>query len=151
MISWSHTPNHFSCTNLIIIKYELRSQYVKLTQLWPLTVNCVKVGLSVLSRKLIVKFSKICFFCIYVDQMIIRQRNNAFLQLQLYNIFTNVGLPSTYLKTITYKPTFMSQLHLPFELYPTLTLLKMCLRSQRTLFAINLKKKFWVDFCVISG
>ena len=33
-----------SCINLIITKYKLKSQYVKLAQLWPLTVNCVKVS-----------------------------------------------------------------------------------------------------------
>ena len=39
-----HTPNLSSCINLVITKYKLKSQYVQLTQLWPLTVNCVKVG-----------------------------------------------------------------------------------------------------------
>ena len=41
VISWSHTPSLFLCINLVITKYELKSQYVKLTQLWPLTVKCV--------------------------------------------------------------------------------------------------------------
>ena len=44
IISWLHTPNLSLSINLIITKYVLKSQYVKLTQLWPLTVNCVKVG-----------------------------------------------------------------------------------------------------------
>ena len=33
--------NLSSCINLVITRYELQSQYVKLTQLWSLTVNCV--------------------------------------------------------------------------------------------------------------
>ena len=37
-------PNLSSCINLVISKYELKSQYVKLTQLLSLTVNCVKVS-----------------------------------------------------------------------------------------------------------
>ena len=38
------TPNLSSYINLVIAKYEVKSQYVKLTQLWPLTVNYVKVS-----------------------------------------------------------------------------------------------------------
>ena len=38
------SPNLSLCINLVIAKYKLKSQYVKLTQLWPLTVNCVKVS-----------------------------------------------------------------------------------------------------------
>ena len=41
VISWLHKPNLSSCINLVIIKYELKSQYVKLTQLWPLPVKYV--------------------------------------------------------------------------------------------------------------
>ena len=62
-----------SCKNLVITKYKLNSQYVKLTQLWPLTYH---------------KIVKICFFCIYLDQMIVQQRVNVLFQIQLYDIFT---------------------------------------------------------------
>ena len=44
VISWSHTPNLSLYINLVIAKYESKSQYVKLTQLWQLTLNCVKVS-----------------------------------------------------------------------------------------------------------
>ena len=32
------------CINLVTTKYKLKSKYVKLTQLWPCTVNCFKVS-----------------------------------------------------------------------------------------------------------
>ena len=51
--------------NLVITKYKLKSQF-KLTQLWPLTVNCFKVS----SQSYPAGLSKICFLCTYVDQMI---------------------------------------------------------------------------------
>ena len=41
---WRHPVVLNSCINLVITKYKLKSQYVKLTQLWPLTVNCVIVN-----------------------------------------------------------------------------------------------------------
>ena len=50
---------------------------------------------AVLSVKLIIKYSKICFFFTYADQMNIQQRFNVLLQLQFYNILTNV-LPITF-------------------------------------------------------
>ena len=43
VISCSHAPKLSLCINLVITKYELKSQYVKLTQLWPF-VNCVRAG-----------------------------------------------------------------------------------------------------------
>ena len=65
---WSHPVVLSLCINLVIAKYKLKSQYVKLTQLWPLTVNCFKVS----SQSYLAGLSKICFLCIYVDQMIIQ-------------------------------------------------------------------------------
>ena len=44
VISWSNTPNLSSCINLVISKYKLKPQDIKLTQLWTLTANYVKVG-----------------------------------------------------------------------------------------------------------
>ena len=44
VISWLHPTNLPLYINLVITKHELKSQYVKLTQLWPLIVNYVKVG-----------------------------------------------------------------------------------------------------------
>ena len=41
---WSHPVVLNSCIKLVITKYKLKLQYVKLTQLWPLTVNCAKVS-----------------------------------------------------------------------------------------------------------
>ena len=43
VIVWSHTPNFSLCINLVTTKYDLKSQYVKLPQLWSLTVNCVLI------------------------------------------------------------------------------------------------------------
>ena len=48
--------------------YKLESQYVELTELWPLAVNCFKVS----SQSYLAGLSKICFFCTYVDQMVIQ-------------------------------------------------------------------------------
>ena len=62
VISWSHTPNLSSCIKLVIRKYVLKSQYVKLTQLWPLTVNCVKVG----SQSYLAGLRKLCFLYTYI-------------------------------------------------------------------------------------
>ena len=44
---------------IFITKYKLKLQYVKLTQLWPLTVNCFKVS----SQSYLAGLSKICFLC----------------------------------------------------------------------------------------
>ena len=41
---WSHPVVLNLCISLVIIKYKLKSQFVILTQLWPLTVNCFKVS-----------------------------------------------------------------------------------------------------------
>ena len=65
---WSHPVVLNLCISLVITKYKLKSQYVKLTQLWPLTVNCFKVS----SQSYLAGLSKICFLCTYVDQMIIQ-------------------------------------------------------------------------------
>ena len=137
------------CVN--ITKYKLKSHYVKLTQFWPLNVNCVLI----LTGRFIVKLSKICFLCTNVNQMITQQR--FLFQLQLYNIFTNVfslfpkvfynilkiyELNKIYNKIPKYCQTLvltiiinqvnsLSQLHLDFELYPLLTLLKICSRGLR--------------------
>ena len=66
---WSYPVVLNLCINLVITKYKLKSQF-KLTQLWPLTVNCFKVS----SQSYLAGLSKICFLCIYVEQMIIQQR-----------------------------------------------------------------------------
>ena len=42
---WTRGPPDFSlCISLVIIKYKLNTQYVKLTQLWPLAKSCIKVS-----------------------------------------------------------------------------------------------------------
>ena len=64
---WCHPVVLNLCINLVITKYKLKPQYVKLTWLWPLTVNCFKVS----SQFYLAGLSKICFLCTYVDQMII--------------------------------------------------------------------------------
>ena len=128
-----HYSRHlaFLCVNLIIIKYELKPQYVKLTQ------YDSKWVFSLIWQAYIIKFSKICFFCTYVGQMIIQQRLNVLLQVQFYNILTNVctddilkiyELHKIYnkkpkycqalvLTIIIYQANPMSQLHQAFELH----------------------------------
>ena len=108
-----------------------------------MTLNCklFESEFSVLSSRLIIrKLSKICFLCTYVDQMIIQHRFNVLLQLQFYNIFTNVlskvftdilkifELPKIFNKPkyyqtlvftiIIYQANSISQLHQAFDLYP---------------------------------
>ena len=63
----SHTVVLDLRINLVITKYKLRSQYVKLTQLWSLTVNCFEVS----SQSYLAGLYKTCFLWTYVDQMII--------------------------------------------------------------------------------
>ena len=41
---WSHPLVLNLFLNLVITNYKLKSQYVKLTQLWRLTVNCFKMS-----------------------------------------------------------------------------------------------------------
>ena len=65
---WSHPVVLDLCITVVITKYKLKSQYVKLTLLWPLTVNCFKVS----SKSYLAGLSKICFLCTYVDQMCIQ-------------------------------------------------------------------------------
>ena len=57
-----------------------------------MTLNCElrQSEFSVLSCRLFIKLPKICFLCTYVDQMIIQQRFNVLLEIQCYNIFTNI-------------------------------------------------------------
>ena len=53
---WNHPVVLNLCINLVITKSEIKSKYVKLTQLWPLTVKCFQVLVqvfSVISGKLI--------------------------------------------------------------------------------------------------
>ena len=57
-----------------------------------MTIKCelCKSGSSILSDRLIIKLSKICSLCTYVDQMNRKQKFDVLLQRQFYNIFTNV-------------------------------------------------------------
>ena len=120
-------------------KYKLKPQ-LKLTQLWPLIVDCFRVS----SQSYLAGIPKICFFCTYVDQMIIQQRllfcfKFSFTKFLLLffplfsNVFTNIlkiyELPKIYnkilkklLTIIIYQVNSMSQLHLASELYWKCTL-----------------------------
>ena len=71
--------------NLVITKYKLKSQF-KLTQLWPLTVNCFKVSFQSYPAGL----SKICFLCTYVGQMMIQQIIVLLFLLVFFPLFLNV-------------------------------------------------------------
>ena len=141
--SWSHPVVLHSCINLVTMKYKLKSQYVKLNQLWPLTVNCPKVSCqSHPSGRLIIKFWKICFLCTYVNQMIIQQRFDVFASNSVFQIFLLMFFPLSsltfwifmnYLKyiirylniakhllltIIINQANSMSKLHRVSELYP---------------------------------
>ena len=113
----------WTCINLVITKYKLKSQYVKLTQLLTL--------------------SKICVLCTYVDQMIIQQRLMFCFEISVtifllmffplfLKVFTNglkiFDLPKMYNKIpkycqtpvftiIIYQVNSTWQLHLASELY----------------------------------
>ena len=73
------------CINLIITKYKLKWQYVKLTQLWPLTVNCFNVSsqpdLAGLSKMFPLHISRPNDYTIEISVLLL---------IQFYNIFTNV-------------------------------------------------------------
>ena len=129
------------CINLVITKKKLRSQYIKLTQLWPITVNCFKVS----SQFHLAGLSKMFPLHIYRpnDYTI---EISVLLQIKFYNIFTNVSsiifrvvtnilkvyeLPKIYkiliiiiffFTIIIYQVNSMSQLHLAYECYRKCTL-----------------------------
>ena len=137
---WSHPVVSNLCINLVITKFKLKSQYVKLTQLWPFTVNCFRVS----SQSYLAGLSKICFLCTYVDQMIIQLRlvfclkfSFTIFSLMFLPLFSKVvtnilkiyELPKIYnkilkklLTIIIYQVNSMSQLHLASELYWKCTL-----------------------------
>ena len=131
---WNHSVVLNLCINLVITKNKSKSQYVKLTQLWPLTVNYFKVS----SQSYLEGLSKICFVCTYVDQMVVRYRLvfcfkfsfTMFLLmfLPLFTKFVNnilkiYELPEIYeilkklFTIIIYQFNSMSQLYLASELY----------------------------------
>ena len=137
------------CINLVITKYKLKSQYVKLTQLWTLTVNCFKVC----SQSYLAGLLKIwCFLCTNVDQMITQYKlvfcfkfSFTIFLLMFLSLFSKVvtnilkiyELPKIYdTKKIVYNN------HLPGQFYVTTssgfwTLLKLYTWGKRTLSALN--------------
>ena len=89
---WSYPVVLNLCMNLVITKYKSKSQYVKLTQLWPLTMICFKVSSQVLSGRLIKNMFPLHICRAYDYTIEIR----VLLHNQFYNIVTNV--PSIILK-----------------------------------------------------
>ena len=84
---WSDPAVLNLCINLVITKYRLKSQYVKLTQLWPLTVSKWVLSLIWQAYHKIVKNMfplHICRPNDYTIEIIV------LLQIQVCNIFTNV-------------------------------------------------------------
>ena len=84
---WNHPVVLNLIINLVITKYKLKSQYVKLTQLWPLTVDCFKQSeFSVLSGRLIKSLFPlhICRPNGYTIEI------SVLLQIQFCNTFTDV-------------------------------------------------------------
>ena len=130
----------FECyINLVTTKYKLKSQYVKPTQLWLFTVNCLKMS----SQFHLAGLSKICFLCTYVDQMIMQQRlvfcfkfSFTIFLLMLVPLFSKVvtNILKTYelrkiykilkklITIIIYQVNSMSKLHLASEIYWKCTL-----------------------------
>ena len=121
------------------------------------TCELCERGFSVLSGRLIIKLSNICFLGTYVDQMIIQQRFDVLLNLQSYNIllmffslflkaFTNILKIYNYLKYIHGKIPKYSQAHVltiiicqdnsvpqlcvAFELYPSELYWKLVLKQK---------------------
>ena len=120
----------------------------------------------VLSSRIIMKLSKICFLCTYIDKTIIQQRL-LFCSKFSFTIFLVIFFPlcskvfadilkiyelpkidntipkycQTHVWTIiNYQANSMSQLHLASVFIPLLTLLKTCPCGQRIFLALNLKK-----------
>ena len=92
---WSHIPSNLSsCINLVITKNELKPQFVKLTQLWPSTVYelCQKAFL-VLSGRLIIKLTKICFLCTHIQTKWIYSRDFMFSSNFSFTIFSLILFP----------------------------------------------------------
>ena len=138
VISWLHTPNLSSCINLVILKHELKSQYVKLTQLWPLTVKYVLSFIWQTCYKTVknLLLLHICRPNDYTEVFCCNFILTIFLLIffpLLRNVFSDIlkifelakiynKIPKycqAFLVTITiYQITFFSQLHLAFELYP---------------------------------
>ena len=124
------------CINLVVTKYKLQSQADSI-----MTLNCelCQSEFWVLSGRLTIKLSKICFLCLYVDQIVIQQRlvfcfkfSFTIFSLMFFplfsKVFTNIlkiyELPKTYnkilkifLTIIIYQINSISQLHLASELY----------------------------------
>ena len=133
-----------------------------------MTFNCklCRSEFSVLSSRIIMKLSKICFLCTYIDKIIIQQRL-LFCSKFSFTIFLVMFFPlcpkvfadilkiyelpkinntipkycQTHVWTIIiYQANSMSQLHLASVFIPLLTLLKTCPCKQRIFLALNLKK-----------
>ena len=135
---WSHPVVLNLCVNLVITKYELKSQ-LRLTQLWPLTVNCFKMS----SQFYLAGLWKIRFLCTcrpndYTIEILFCFKFSFTIFLTMFfplfsNVFTNIlkiyELPKIYNKIlkklftiIIYQVNSMSQLHLASELYWKCTL-----------------------------
>ena len=118
---------------------------------------------SVLSSRLIIKLSKICFLCTYVEQMIIQKKFNVLLHIQFCNIFTNVffiiftdilkiyelikiynKIPKycqkLFLTIIIYQAKYYVKISSGLRTIPLLILLKMCSWGQKTLSVLDKKK-----------
>ena len=104
-------------------------------------------GFSVLSHRPIVRLSKICFLCTYVDQMKIQKRfdvcfnfNFTTFSLIFFPLFSKffTNIVKIYKLPKIYNKIPMPQMHQAFKLYPSY-LYWIC--TLKTLLALNLKKK----------
>ena len=84
---WTDPSNLSSCINK---KIQIKITIYRTDSIVTLNCELCQSKFSVSSSRLIIKLAKIYFLCTHVDQMIIQQRFNVFLQLQFYSIFTDV-------------------------------------------------------------
>ena len=69
---WSHPVVLNSCINLVINKY--KAAICQTDSIMTFNCDLCQNEFSILSGRIIMKLSKICFLCTYVDKMIIQQR-----------------------------------------------------------------------------
>ena len=113
---WSHPVVLNFCINLVITKHKLKSQYVKMTQLWHLTVNCFKVS----SQPYLAGLS----FCLKSSFTIFLLMLFPLFSIVFTDILKIYKVPKIYKKIlrklfiiIIYQVNSMTQLHLASELY----------------------------------
>ena len=86
---WSHSVVLNLCISLVTTKCKLKSQYVKLTQLWPFAVNCFKWALSLILQAYHKTVRNMFPLHICSKPNDYTTEITVLLQIQFYSIFTN--------------------------------------------------------------